>query len=1071
MLIVALPLLILQASRWWTARVRAKSDAYLSVQNESEKAARLIDAAFVRAEGLLGFLAGRSEITLPDPGRCSALLEGIPSMDPLFVNVSLFDAQGHQVCGSASAAALPVGKVLHSDWFVPALTAGGFRLSQPFMGELSHREIVMLSLPLATKEGSGPARLLSLSLSIEGLAAAMSVDPLPRGSSSLLIDSADRIVSRNPNPLDWVRRVVASPISTAPPSAEGPVDSVGADGVERIYASILTNHFGLRVATSVPAESVVGPLRKTAAQNASVVVAFALLAGFLAWQGSRRLASPLHRLMLTARLNSEGDTLARAPLQLPGEFGELAAEFNRMLDARGHSEGQLRRADRQSRRMATFYEALSKTNRAIASQLPPKDILDAICRICVDTGCARTAWIAQSEGSAMTLVALAGWTHRGESERDALLNETGPSAMALRQGVNCFVNDPATDPRVAGWQAIEGWGASGSAAAFPIRRGGLVCAALTLYVEQPNAFDAQLVRLVEEMAADAAFGLDNYDKAQASNRRDSQWAAIVETATDAIVTVDPHLTVRVFNAAACRVFGVSAAAMLGSAALLLVPHRFRDAASAAISQFMTDEGDPPQPDEPREFVGLRSSGEEFPLQATLSRVGVDGRMLVTMVLRDVSALRESEARMRAAAVHEAANLAKTHFLSNMSHELRTPLTAVTGFAQLLLAHADDRPDPERRHQLEMILLAGRQLTALVDDVLDVSRIEVGRMGISMQDLELHHNIDIVLKMCHASALAGAITFVRGYAHQAPLMVRSDPVRLRQVLLNVVTNAIKYNRRGGTVRVDVDQGPETLCIKVTDSGIGLSRKQTEGLFEPFNRLGRELGEIPGTGIGLMLSRQLMELMGGSISLSSVEGIGTEVQLCLPSKGTAADAEEAQETHDFVENSERLENVETVETVEELAQSQPIQPSPALHDEPSGTVLYIEDNHVNVLLVEAVLRPWTQVRVVIAVDGAAGLEQAFSIAPDLILLDIHLPDADGIDVLKRLRADPRTADLPIVALSASVMAWETEAALDAGATSYWSKPIDFDAFRLGVAAFLNQARAHSPAEDALSSASQG
>lgn len=1043
MLIVALPLLALQASRLWMARSQAKADAYLSVQKESEKAARLIDASLARAEGLLTFLAGRSEITTLNPRRCTELLNGIASVDPLFVIVVLFDVHGRLVCSTSVVAGQPIKSVRDAPWFGPALSTQGFQLSKPFTGGLSNQKIVLLTLPVGAPAGSGGG-LLGLSISIEALGAAMRIDHLPSNSSSALVDETDTIVARNPNPLGWVNRPVSDATKADRFVADGPVNAAGADGVERIFASTNLQHFGLRVVTGVPVEAVLGPIRRTAVQNASVVLGFALLAAFLAWLGSRRLLSPLQQLMTTARSNSAGDVAARAPLTLRGEFGELSTEFNRMLDARGSAEAHLREAERQARRLAAFYEALSKTNRAIASQLPPQGIFEAICRISVDTGCAKTAWIAVLDGTEKRVVASAGWTGMVEADGAMVLADYGLTVTAFKQGVAGFIGDTATDSRVTAWKASATLGKAGSAAAFPIRRGGSVFSVLTLYVEQTDAFDEKLVRLIEEMAADASFGLDIYDKNIALGRRDSQLAAIVETATDAIITVDHILKVKVFNGAAQRMFGVDAKAILGLKADALVPSRFREAATAGLEKYMAEGGAALLDGAPREYVGLRASGAEFPLQATFSRLGVDGGMLVTIVIRDITAVRESEQHLKAAESHEAANLAKTNFLSSMSHELRTPLTAVTGFAQLLLASTENRLDARERHQLAMILLAGRQLTALVDDVLDVSRIEVGHLGISLQDLELNHLVDSALQMCEESAVAHAVTLVRDYAGGPPLMLHSDPTRLRQVLLNVVTNAIKYNRRGGSVCVRIERGDDAICIKVSDTGMGLSKAQTDRLFEPFNRLGRERSEIPGTGIGLMLSRQLVELLGGSINLSSVEGVGTEVSIVLP-VGLLA-------LHQSLPGGS------------ESVVADPRQDA-SHFPEPSGTVLYIEDNPVNVLIVEAVLEPWSDVKLVVAIDAAQGLARAFDAAPDLILLDIHLPDADGIDVLRSLRADPRTARLPIVALSASVMEWERAAALDAGATKYWSKPIDFDSFRAGVSMFLREASEHSAAENRL------
>jgi len=249
------------------------------------------------------------------------------------------------------------------------------------------------------------------------------------------------------------------------------------------------------------------------------------------------------------------------------------------------------------------------------------------------------------------------------------------------------------------------------------------------------------------------------------------------------------------------------------------------------------------------------------------------------------------------------------------------------------------------------------------------------------------------------------------------------------VLNLVSNGIKYNRHGGQVRVGIEQKAGGVEITVSDDGLGMTERQLAQLYQPFNRLGREKGAIPGTGIGLVLVRQLVSLLGGTITVQSASGEGTSVRVALP------------------------------------ASARPAPPAPdaaaaaigASQDAAAicGEVLYIEDNAVNAMLVEHLLRRWPGVRTTTAPDGRSGLDQALAIRPAVVLLDMQLPDMTGLEVLRRLRAEPATRRIPVVSLSASALPAEVEAALEGGAFDYWTKPIDIDVFVTGMARLLRAA----------------
>jgi signal transduction histidine kinase len=398
--------------------------------------------------------------------------------------------------------------------------------------------------------------------------------------------------------------------------------------------------------------------------------------------------------------------------------------------------------------------------------------------------------------------------------------------------------------------------------------------------------------------------------------------------------------------------------------------------------------------------------------------------------------RDIQTARLAAAVAEAANKAKTQFLSRMSHELRTPLNAVVGFSQLLQEGAKEKLNDKERKQLDLIFLAGAQLRALVDDVLDVSIIESGNLSLSLREFDLNELLDGVIRMSEAAARSSSVKLSSGYTG-SKLQLRTDPIRLRQVMLNLVSNAIKYNRPGGSVTIDFEALHGSVCIEVADTGIGMTEEQLANLFQPFNRLGREGSHIAGTGIGMVVVRQLAELMGGSISVTSEIGTGTIVRLEVPRPKVAGVF---------------LDSLSAASMPATLSTELPTQN----HINPSGLVLYIEDNPVNVLLVEQMLQAWPEVELVVAEDGDAGISQATELRPDVILLDMQLPDMTGLEVLKSLKGNASTQSLRVVALSASAMEDEVRVAKEAGVLDYWIKPVDVLAFRDGMRSLLQVGR---------------
>ena len=391
-------------------------------------------------------------------------------------------------------------------------------------------------------------------------------------------------------------------------------------------------------------------------------------------------------------------------------------------------------------------------------------------------------------------------------------------------------------------------------------------------------------------------------------------------------------------------------------------------------------------------------------------------------------MRQDQSRLESERTHgqmlaaQAANQAKTEFLARMSHELRTPLNAVLGFAQLL----DDPSEPlspGQRKNLKFLHDGAQHLQVLVNDVIDVASIEAGRLEIAVQPVAVDSVVDSALALCNSAATAAAVRVESRVPRNPPWRVSADETRLRQVLANLVSNGIKYNRPGGLVTVSADAAEDGVRIEVADNGLGLTTAQRQQLFTPYNRLGREGGTIRGTGIGLVLARQLVELMHGTLTVQSEADQGTIVTVMLARAEPAA-ALAARAT------------------------------SLAAPLDGCGLVLYIEDEPVNQLLVQETLRSCVGVELLLASNGQEGIALARQRRPDLVLLDMHLPDISGPQVLEALRGDPSTRDIRVVVLSAGAMSDDIARARAAGATEYWTKPFKIATLRSDVQRLLSE-----------------
>jgi PAS domain S-box-containing protein len=393
----------------------------------------------------------------------------------------------------------------------------------------------------------------------------------------------------------------------------------------------------------------------------------------------------------------------------------------------------------------------------------------------------------------------------------------------------------------------------------------------------------------------------------------------------------------------------------------------------------------------------------------------------------------------AKAAAETANRAKSEFLSSMSHELRTPLNAVLGFAQLMASESPP-PTSEQKQSIDQILQAGWYLLRLINEILDLAMIESGKVTIEQEAMVLTDVLQDCEAMIEPQAQQRGIrmTFPR---LDSQFCIHADRVRVKQVMINLLSNAIKYNRDGGEVVVECTiSGENRVRVSVKDTGAGLAPAQLEQLFQPFNRLGQEAGAEEGTGIGLVVTKQLVELMGGVIGVESRVGDGSvfwfELAISgapqlLPMPANKSDVPQVGKTAAYGPSSKR-------------------------------TLLYVEDNPANLSLVEQLIARRSDLELLTAIDGHLGIQMARAHQPDVILMDINLPGISGFGALKVLRDDPTTAHIPVLALSANAVPSDIEKGLEAGFFRYLTKPIKVVEFMDALDTALYYAAEHGMAD---------
>ena len=523
-------------------------------------------------------------------------------------------------------------------------------------------------------------------------------------------------------------------------------------------------------------------------------------------------------------------------------------------------------------------------------------------------------------------------------------------------------------------------------------------------------------------------------------------SAIFNSANFSSIATDANGVIQIFNVGAERMLGYAAPDVMNriSPADISDPQELIARASA----LSTELGTPITPgfealvfkasrgiEDIYELTYIRKDGSRFPAVVSVTALrdaqnSIIGYLLIgtdNTVRQQIEEERKRVDRVlqentseleKSKAIAEKANLAKSDFLSSMSHELRSPLNAILGFAQLMDSDMPP-PTPSQKDSIDQILHAGWYLLELINEILDLAVVESGRLALSLEPVSLP---DVVLE-CQAMIEPQAqkrgirMTFP---CFAAPCYIKADHTRVKQVLINLLSNAIKYNQAGGSVAVDcVLTTPDRVRISVKDTGVGLSPENLTQLFQPFNRLGQEAGGEEGTGIGLVVSKRLVELMQGRIGVISTVGTGSEFWIEL-----------------LAENDPHAGYIQAAAAM--------IADAPASSGLRSRLLLYVEDNPANLKLIEQLIARRPDLRLLTAQNGNDGINLARSSMPDVILMDINLPGINGIEAMKILRLEPRTAHIPIVALSANAIPRDIEKGLEAGFFRYLTKPIEVNQF---------------------------
>lgn len=497
----------------------------------------------------------------------------------------------------------------------------------------------------------------------------------------------------------------------------------------------------------------------------------------------------------------------------------------------------------------------------------------------------------------------------------------------------------------------------------------------------------------------------------------------VENAADGIIVIDENGIIDTFNESAQHIFGYTPDEVIGEDVALLMPDADGKNHDNYVTHFLKT-GRSTVLGVGREVTAKRKNGNLFPLHLAVSQTHMEDRILFSAICRDLTHEKKiAQELLQAKKEAEQANHAKSEFLSSMSHELRTPLNSIIGFSQLLNLGNNEPLSAGQSEKVKQIHNAGQHLLSLINDILDLSRIETQGFSLSLEPIDVKKAVQDCLVLITPQAQKRKIRICDNITTKDLPLAFADFVRFKQVLMNLLSNALKYNVKGGQITLSAEINTPYIKLSIADTGAGIAQSQLDQVFLPFNRLGHENGDIEGTGIGLSITKKLIETMNGQITVESVLNQGSvfsiEIPICIS-----------------VENSENG------------TQVLPILPAG------SWRILYIDDNESNCSLLNDTFNHYDTVEFFSTRTGEEGINLAYEELPDIILMDLNLPGMDGFSSLQVLKNDNVTCDIPVIALSANRAKNQKQLALQAGFQSYIAKPFDIDDLLTTIATILSR-----------------
>jgi PAS domain S-box-containing protein len=602
-----------------------------------------------------------------------------------------------------------------------------------------------------------------------------------------------------------------------------------------------------------------------------------------------------------------------------------------------------------------------------------------------------------------------------------LFAEHGPRGMefhkldtlfgyAVTEGVAVIANDPANDPRSSG--RPDGHPPLNCFLGLPVAKGDHMLGLIAL-ANRPRGYDESLVARLQPLVATVgsmieAIRSDEARRAAEQRERGRKllYGAVVEHAAEAVIAFRDDGTIEAFNPAAERMTGYSEAEMVGADIRLLIPTdrvpEYVEAMDRAINDRSTSE-----------LVVIDRHGAEIPVELSFGRADLGDRPLTTAIVRNIAERKAVEDALRQAKdAAERMSRTKDEFLAGMSHELRTPLNAVIGLSTVLGREVHGQLSDKQHEYVLQIEQSGRHLLELINDILDLAKIEADQMSAELEVFDPGPVITAGVDVVRESALQKQLR-VTIELPPSSTRVLGDPLRTKQILLNLLSNAVKFTDAGGAIGLEATVDEDRIRITVWDTGIGIPSDRLGEIFHPFAQLDSSLARSrQGTGLGLALSAKFATIQDGELTVASDVGRGSRFTLSLP---LARD------------------------TVEREAGSRALTESAGTRPAPGLRVLLVEDNDVNRLMVRDYLEAHG-VQVEVAVDGDEAVAKTRSWSPDVVLMDVQLPRRDGLSATRELKADPETAFIPIIALTALAMKGDAERCLEAGCDGYLSKPCD-------------------------------